>query len=118
MSERWKGCWSATATYAAGNRVKLAGVVYQAVDASTNSQPPSAHWVVVPQPTNPLDFAKQMVIQLQLVLSENVGHTEVNVDGTDVKYADLEKKLAYWQRQMNRLNGMAPTVSRIRLDRF
>lgn len=66
----------------------------------------------------PLTFARQMVERFQKILLENAGAVRVNVDGQDVEYADLEAKYAYWQRKLLILTGKAPTVSRIRLDRF
>ena len=63
-------------------------------------------------------FARQMVAKFQQLLLENAGALEVNVDGQDVKYADLEAKYSYWQRKLLILTGRSPTVSRIRLDRF
>lgn len=40
----WRGAWSSLTTYAARDLVILNGVLYIALGASTNSQPPSGNW--------------------------------------------------------------------------
>lgn len=59
-----------------------------------------------------------MVARLEALLLENAGLTEVNIDGQDVAYADLEKKWQFWKSQVAKDKGRKATVSRIRLDRL
>ena len=43
----WKGAWVDTTAYQAGDAVEHNGSSYIAVDTSTGSEPPSAHWNLV-----------------------------------------------------------------------
>lgn len=63
-------------------------------------------------------LADKMLEKLETILLENVGLESVNVDGSSVAYADLEKKYDYWRKRQQREQGQAPVISRIRLDQF
>ncbi len=60
-------------------------------------------------------FADTMVAKLETLLTENVGVKSVNVDGTTIAYADLEKQYDYWKARAARASGARPRSAQIKL---
>lgn len=61
--------------------------------------------------------AETMVGKIRAVMSANPGVEMIQFDGETVRYRDLEKRLRFWERELNRERGRRPVVSQIRLDK-
>ena len=61
-------------------------------------------------------FAETMLAKYETLLQQNVGVSMVTVDGTQVRYADIEAAYMKWKRTVEREQGRRPTHAQIRLD--
>ena len=59
---------------------------------------------------------KQILDKLNTLLIANVGLDTVEVDGTRIRYKDLEKKRDYWARKYAREQGRKSSVQKISLS--
>jgi hypothetical protein len=62
-----------------------------------------------------MSFADQMVAKYEALLLANAGASVVTIDGTTVKYRDLEDKHAFWKRRAARASGARPMVAQIKM---
>ncbi len=68
----------------------------------------------MPEPT----FNEAMVARLQALLLANAGAQTVTVDGQTVTYADLERRLATFEKRLGLENGTRRRVTSINLEGY
>jgi hypothetical protein len=62
-----------------------------------------------------MTFADQMVAKYQALLLANAGVERFEVDGSAMRYVDLEKQYAFWRRLAQRESGARPLAAQIKL---
>lgn len=60
--------------------------------------------------------ADKMLQRYEDLLHKAGGKQRITVDGQSVTFEDLEKKHAYWQREVARQKGIRPELRRIDLS--
>jgi hypothetical protein len=63
-------------------------------------------------------FAEQLLAKYETLLQTSAGLDTVSVDGQSVRYADVEAKYRYWQREVARQAGTRPQAASINLGGF
>lgn len=63
-------------------------------------------------------FAQRMVTKYETLLEANAGLASVSVDGQTVTYTKLQADYQYWLKRLAVSKGLAPVVSRVKLDNF
>ena len=67
---------------------------------------------------DPPSFNQQMVTKLQALLLANPGAQAISIDGTTTTFADLERRLNYFQSQLARELGTKQRFNRVGLGGF
>jgi len=62
--------------------------------------------------------AETQVARYEALLATSAGLDTVSVDGQSVRYADVEAKYRYWQREVARGKGERPQAASINLGGF
>ncbi len=70
----------------------------------------------MPDPTP--TFAAQMLARVEALLLDNVGVTEVTVDGVTTKYADLLAQRDRWRREVQQEQGKRSQMLGVDLSGF